>query len=219
MEFKIDLKIFIFLIIFYFTKQIEIFSIIIFFSIIHELGHLLFGILLGMKPQKMKLMPVGLSISFKLDTKNYNKKIKKGNLLELKKIIVALAGPLTNFIIIILVNFININFIDGLVIIYTNILIIIFNLIPIYPLDGGRILKGILYINFGKKISEELINKISIITICILTIISSILILYLKNINIILILSYLWFLVLNENSKFIRRKEIYLKIEESKKTH
>ena len=172
-----------------------------------------------MKPQKMKLMPVGLSISFKLDTKNYNKKIKKGNLLELKKIIVALAGPLTNFIIIILVNFININFIDGLVIIYTNILIIIFNLIPIYPLDGGRILKGILYINFGKKISEELINKISIITICILTIISSILILYLKNINIILILSYLWFLVLNENSKFIRRKEIYLKIEESKKTH
>ena len=219
MEFKIDLKIFIFLIIFYFTKQIEIFSIIIFFSIIHKLGHLLFFILLGMKPQKMKLMPVGLSISFKLDTKNYNKKIKKGNLLELKKIIVAQPRPITKFNIITLVNFININFIDGLVIIYTNILIIIFNLIPIYPLDGGRILKGILYINFGKKISEELINKISIITICILTIISSILILYLKNINIILILSYLWFLVLNENSKFIRRKEIYLKIEESKKTH
>ena len=36
MEFKIDLKIFIFLIIFYFTKQIEIFSIIIFFSIRYE---------------------------------------------------------------------------------------------------------------------------------------------------------------------------------------
>ena len=41
MRFRIDLKIFIFLIIFYFTKQIEIYAMIMLFALIHELGHLL----------------------------------------------------------------------------------------------------------------------------------------------------------------------------------
>ena len=46
MRFRIDLKIFIFLIIFYFTKQIEIYAMIMLFALIHELGHLLAGILM-----------------------------------------------------------------------------------------------------------------------------------------------------------------------------
>ena len=151
MRFRIDLKIFIFLIIFYFTKQIEIYAMIMLFALIHELGHLLAGLLMGMKPEKIELMPFGVSISFKIKVEEYNKKIKKGNMLEIKKILVALAGPLTNFIIIIIASNINIDLFKALIIIYTNFLIMIFNLLPIYPLDGGRILKGILHINFGIK--------------------------------------------------------------------
>ena len=49
----------------------------------------------------------------------------------------------------------NFNLFWGLMIIYANILLIIFNLMPIYPLDGGRILKGILYVLFGKKKAEK----------------------------------------------------------------
>ena len=45
MKFKIDLKIFIFLIIFLLTRQIEVYATIMFFAIIHELGHLLAGVL------------------------------------------------------------------------------------------------------------------------------------------------------------------------------
>ena len=45
MKFKIDLKIFIFLIIFLLTRQIEVYATIMFFAIIHELGHLLAGII------------------------------------------------------------------------------------------------------------------------------------------------------------------------------
>ena len=41
MKFKIDLKIFIFLLLFYFTRQIKIYSIMMLFGIIHELGHLI----------------------------------------------------------------------------------------------------------------------------------------------------------------------------------
>lgn len=37
------------------------------------------------------------------------------------------------------------------VVIYANLLIALFNLIPIYPMDGGRVLKEVLHIIFGKK--------------------------------------------------------------------
>lgn len=215
MRFRIDLKIFIFLIIFYFTKQIEIYAMIMFFAFIHELGHLFAGILLGMKPEKIELMPFGVSISFKINVKEYNNKIKKGNILEIKKIIVAIAGPITNLLIILLTLNLKIEIIKSLTIIYTNFLIMIFNLIPIYPLDGGRVLKGFLHINLGKRKTEEYINNISIITTIFITAISSILILYVKNISIFLIDMYLWYLVIKEYSKYKRRKYIYQKILEN----
>lgn len=215
MRFRIDLKIFIFLILFYFTKQIEIYAMIMIFAIIHELGHLLAGLLMGMKPEKIEIMPFGVSISFKINAKEYNKKIKKGNILEIKKIIVALAGPITNFIIILITSNLKINLIKSLLIIYTNFLIMIFNLLPIYPLDGGRILKGILHIIFGKRKSEKYTNIISNITVISITAISSILILYVHNIAILLIDMYLWYLVLKENSIYKKREEIYKKLLEN----
>ena len=208
MRFRIDLKIFIFLIIFYFTKQIEIYAMIMLFALIHELGHLLAGILMGMKPEKIELMPFGVSISFKIKVEEYNKKIKKGNMLEIKKILVALAGPLTNFIIIIIASNINIDLFKALIVIYTNFLIMIFNLLPIYPLDGGRILKGILHINFGIQKSEFYTNIISKITVTIITILSSVLILYIHNIAIALIDMYLWYLVIKEDIIYKKREKI-----------
>ena len=208
MRFRIDLKIFIFLIIFYFTKQIEIYAMIMLFALIHELGHLLAGLLMGMKPEKIELMPFGVSISFKIKVEEYNKKIKKGNMLEIKKILVALAGPLTNFIIIIIASNINIDLFKALIVIYTNFLIMIFNLLPIYPLDGGRILKGILHINFGIKKSEFYTNIISKITVAIITILSSVLILYIHNIAIALIDMYLWYLVIKEDIIYKKREKI-----------
>ena len=47
------------------------------FALIHELGHLLAGIILKMKPEKLEIMPFGVSIAFKIEPKDYNKKIKK----------------------------------------------------------------------------------------------------------------------------------------------
>lgn len=215
MRFRIDLKIFIFIILFYFTKQIELYGFIMLFAIIHELGHLLAGILLGMKPEKLELMPFGVSVSFKINVKEYNKKIKKANFLEVKKIIVALAGPITNFAIILITSNLKLNIVKSLIVIYTNLLIMIFNLLPVYPLDGGRILKGILHINLGKRKAEKYINNISRITVMIITAISSILILYVQNIAIIIIDAYLWYLVIKENLRLKKREEIYKKILEN----
>lgn len=215
MRFRIDLKIFLFAILFYFTKQIELYAFIMIFALIHEIGHLIAGLIMGMKPEKIELMPFGVSISFKINVKEYNKKIMKGNQLELKKIIVAIAGPLTNFLIILITNHLKVEIIKQITIIYTNFLIMIFNLIPIYPLDGGRILKGVLHINFGKNKAEKYINNISKITVVIITAISSISILYIHNIAIFIINLYLWYLMIKEDIKYKNRKEIYKKILEN----
>lgn len=215
MRFRIDLKIFIFLILFYFTKQIELYAMIMIFALIHEFGHLLAGVIMGMKPEKIEVMPFGVSISFKINVDEYNEKIKNGNVLEIKKIIVALAGPITNFIIILISCNLNLDLIKSMLIIYTNFLIMIFNLLPIYPLDGGRILKGILHIIVGKRNAEKYINTISIIMVIVITAVFSILILYIQNISIFLIDIYLWYLVIKEDFKHKRREEIYKKILEN----
>ncbi len=213
MRFKIDLRIFLFLVLFYFTKQIEMYLMILLFGFIHELGHLVVGLLVGMKPENISLMPFGLSISFKIKNKDMNIRIRKGNLLELKKIIVAMAGPLTNVLIIFISGKLQIDLFTYLMILFSNILIILYNLIPIYPMDGGRILKGIIYIILGEKKSNKYIHNVSLFIIICLTVVSSIGILYLKNIAIFLAIMYLWYMYLIENRHYRIQKNIYEIIE------
>lgn len=185
------------------------------FVLLHELGHMLAGILLGFKPNSLEIMPVGLSISFEGKVDFYNKRIKKGSLLTLKKLIIAASGPITNIIFIIFFLLFDVSplGIDRELILYANILIAIFNLIPIYPLDGGRIINGILEIIYGRKEAYEYTNKISNICIAMITAISSIAILYWKNIAILFIITYLWYLVIVENKKYKNKQEIYKRIE------
>ena len=172
MRFRIDLKLFLIVFIFIFTKQIHIYILMMIFALLHELGHLFAGILLKMKPEKIEIIPVGLTISFKVSIKDINKKIENSNMLELKKIFVALAGPTMNLIIILITKNMQIEIIKQIEIIYANICIFIFNMLPIYPLDGGRIIKGILEIKQGRKMANYHINKASIIITSLLTILS-----------------------------------------------
>lgn len=205
MRITIDLKIFLFALIFVITKQIEFYAILMIYAVIHELGHLFWGLILKLKPEAFSITPFGLQISFKAEPNLYNTKIKNGTKLCLKKMSLALAGPLTNFIIaliLIILNNIELyknSIFFGEVAIYANILIGIFNLIPIYPLDGGRILKEIISIRSGIKKSYYYINKISNITMICLMFISSILLLYIHNIAILIILVYLGYLVIKQN--------------------
>lgn len=218
MSIKIDLMIIIFLLLFCITSQLEIYLILMLFACIHELGHLCMGLILGFKPQEIQLNPIGMRIEFKTQIEEYNQKIEKGNTLAVKRAIVAAAGPMTNFLVIVIMiiaSTINEKLMLSEVcttIVYANFLIGFFNLIPIYPLDGGRIIKEILHIKQGLKKSCHNTYKISKITIVILTAISSIAILYIQNISIIIILIYLWGLVILERKKYLQKKVIYSKV-------
>ena len=210
MKIRIDLKILIFLVIFYLTNQIKIYITIMFFCFLHELGHILVGIILKMQPEKIELLPCGFSSYFKANLVDINYKIKNGNILELKKIIIAFSGPIFSFILVILSIYIDIPYVTKQDAIYSNILILIFTLMPLYPLDGGRIIKGILHIELGREKSEYIIKNISRVTIIVLTILSSVAVYYFKNIAIFLVCIFLWSIILREkNSKtldILRRK-------------
>lgn len=215
MSIKIDLMIAFFIILFCITSQIEIYLILLFFAIVHEIGHLIAGLFLGFKLKEIQINIAGIRIEFKPKIEEYNIKILKGSSLSLKRAIVTMAGPITNFLIIAilqLISIINPKFVltnIGINVVYANFLIGIFNLIPIYPLDGGRILKEGLYIFKGLKKSYIYTYKISKITIIVLTAISSIAILYLRNFAVVIILMYLWTLVFIERNRYKRKMIIY----------
>ena len=196
MKIRIDLKILFFLALFYFTKQIKIYLLVLGFAFLHELAHMLVGLLLGFKPKLIEIMPFGFSLNLTPKKEDFETKIKKSNLVELKYIYVAVAGPLLNLIIATLFSYIRLKVNSEIIdlITYSNLIIFIFNLIPIYPLDGGRVINSVLKINRGSLIANKTMKIIKKVTIILLTIASSIAILYLKNIAILLIIVYLWIL-------------------------
>ena len=214
MRLKIDLKIFLFLFLFLLTSQIEMYIILMIFAIIHELGHLIAGLILKFKPEEVKLTPVGLQIRFKIDSREYNEKIKEARSLNIKKVIIALAGPLTNLIIAvvtIIIGYFNANIQNTYIyqiIIYANFLIAMFNLIPIYPMDGGRVLNELLKIFIGNKKAYKITYIVSKTILILLTAVASILVLYIHNIAIVIILAYLWYLEVIEIRRYNRRKNI-----------
>ena len=161
----------------------------------------LHGICLGLKPESLQILPIGFCVSFKVDTRNYNKKLLKSNLLSLKKLIIAMSGPL--------VNLICIMFCNNLLIIYVNILIFVFNMIPIYPLDGGRILKNILRLLLGKEKALDITYVISNICMFMTVFVTIDIVFWAKNMSYVFIVIYIFVITIRENKKYKLRKKMY----------
>ena len=137
--------------------------------------------------------------------------------------LIAMAGPLVNLVIAIftyVIIFLNKNLETSTaeMVIYSNILIFVFNLLPIYPLDGGRIIKELIYMFNGLEQSYLYTNKISKISVIVLTALSSIGILVYKNWAILIIIVYLWVIVLKEN-KYLERRGNLLRILKNNSKH
>lgn len=186
MKVKIDLKIFLIIIFYILTRNIRIFGLTMLFILAHELGHLITGIVLGLKISKIHITILGFSIEFN----NYGKERK------FNKILIDCSGPAVNLVILIISIIINLP-----EFFYINLVLFLINLLPIVPLDGGRILKTLLSYKYSYKQTMQKIEKISKNVLIVLTFISSILVLYFKNISFFLIVIYLWCLTLKENRR------------------
>ena len=178
----------------YYINLIAITSLLL----IHELGHYTAAKLLKFKVLKIVIYPFGgITKIHDLINKDIN-----------EEILVATSGVIFQFIFYLIIVYLNhINIIrDYTLNIYTlyNNQIIFFNLMPIYPLDGSKIINLLLSKFFNYNLSNKLTIIISLIGMSLFILTSS----YNHNYSYIMVLSVL----IIYNYKFIKQlKYIYNK--------
>ena len=142
---------------------------LILFSALHELGHLLVLLLCGGQPSKLTVSFYGIGLKHEFEFP------------PIKEILFLLAGAFVNILFCLLGIKTEINF-----------PLAVINLLPLYPLDGGRVLKIILN-NFN--FSEKVFKAVTIIFVIILIAFS----VYRKNVSLILISVYIIVFSLNNS--------------------
>ena len=150
---KFDYSTIFILLVLFLCGYIRIGLMIVFIVLFHELGHILTSILFKYKVISVTIYPFG-GIT-KLD--------KDINTSPNKEMLLALSGIIMQIILIPLVKIINIH--DYNLFMKYNLSIMIFNLLPIIPLDGSIVLKSILNKFFSFKKSYKLYIIFSIIFI------------------------------------------------------
>ena len=147
--------------------------------LIHDLGHIILLKAYKYKINKITILPFGSIIN-----SNINTSIKSSRLF-----LISIMGIMMQLVLYVifyyLYNYLLINDITYNIFLFYNKLIIIFNLLPIIPLDGSKVLLSLLEVLFPYKISLYILNIISIITIIIFILTNTI------TLNLILISSYL----------------------------
>ncbi len=125
------------------TGRIFIFITYSICAVVHEIGHSLVANSIGYKLNKIKLMPFGAVVTGNIDGLKIKDEIK-----------IALAGPLINLCIGIL--FVAVWWIFPESYAFTDIVVeaslsmALINFLPVFPLDGGRIILATLSIFYGK---------------------------------------------------------------------
>lgn len=117
-----------------FLELITLFAIVL----IHEMGHLSMALLFRIKVVSVQLLPFGGVVSIE----------DHGQLTAWKEIMIAVAGPLQNGIMMMIgMGFMLLGWGDNdyiAYIIHGNMIIALFNLLPIPPLDGGKIMQSLI---------------------------------------------------------------------------
>lgn len=117
------------------------------------------------------------------------------------KIVTYLAGPIMNICFAVIFTFVPLGEDIKIKIVYTNLLLAIFNLIPIIPLDGGKILKEMLVQRMGNKEATIFMGQLTQAILVGITLLYSVAILHMKNFAFFLLILYLWYLKYVEDKK------------------
>ncbi len=137
----------IFIITGYFYNYVIFFSLIL----IHELGHVLVAYIFKWNIKSIKILPFGGVVIF---NELINKPLKE-------EFLIIIAGPIFQLLASFAIYYITK---DTLVFTYSNLLFM-FNLLPIYPLDGSRVLNIVFNVLMPFKLSFKLSIYISYLII------------------------------------------------------
>lgn len=190
MTIKIHFSFIVFLIYLFFINNIEYYLIFYFFAILHELAHIIVSYVLKVKISEINFLSVGLNVQY------------ENNISYTKEFIIASAGPIFSLALALL--FENQNFA------IINFIIFMSNMMPIYPLDGGRIIRILLVKILGYKKGITFYKVILIFSICVLIFLNLIITVYFKNYYLLVFSGYIFILANQE----LRKERVKLIIDE-----
>ena len=158
--------------------------------LLHEIGHAEMARAFKIPTRHITLYPFGGIAAIA-------KEPKAGS----EEFFIAIAGPVVNFIIagfVLPFTFLGSEIVGWILLI--NVVMGIFNLIPAYPMDGGRILRSLLATKMGKtkatKISLNVSQIFSAIFLCIG--------IFVGRIDFALIGGFLWFVINSERKRLLQ---------------
>lgn len=168
------------------TGLFKAFIIMYLIIFIHELGHIVMSLIFKYKIKKINIYPFGGYTIFEYDI----------NTPFMTEFMVFLGGILFQIIFFVITK----NLIDNSSYTYNliknyNLSILMFNMIPVIPLDGAKILNILFNKMFSFKRAHLLTIYISYIVILILLILS------IKNLNLLLMIFLLFFLIIKEHKR------------------
>lgn len=161
------------------------FSFILFFVLLHEFGHILMARKFLYPTSFVILSPIGGIAFIRLPI----------YILPYQEFWITFAGPLVNFILALFFLPFTVLFPDFKLIeffFYSNLILGCFNLLPIFPMDGGRIFRSLLQIIF--KIGIYLATKICVTVTIIIGIFFIIPAIAVGNITFVLIIIFMLYM-------------------------
>lgn len=130
----------------WFTGSISVLAMTYAIMAIHECAHLAAALCIGLRPESMTFAPFGVHLELK------NRLVRS----PADEIIVYAAGPLVNAALALIALYI------GNAELYRiNTALLIMNLLPVAPLDGGIILKRMLSYRYGAVVSRRIMKALS----------------------------------------------------------
>ena len=181
MKFKVHPLFFVFWLIFAFLGDTEFILYIFIASAFHEAAHILAYTLFGAELNSVQILPFGISAT-----------VKNAAILSCKReIICASAGPFANIVLTLLCLIPN-SIISGTeTLIYCSLALFTINILPVLPLDGGRILWFFLLSCFPYEKAKKITDIINTVLSSLILSVGTIAVIEYGNISLFMIGSYL----------------------------
>jgi stage IV sporulation protein FB len=169
---------------------LPLFCVCVLTALMHECGHIFYAQRLGYECQKVKLMPFGAAAVCDIEG------------ISIKdEVILSLCGPLVNVVMVCAIAglwwFFPETYAFTDILLYANLAMLLFNLLPAYPLDGGRVARCLLLKWAGKRAAEWVPRIFSLL----LAVGAVVAFFFFKNISLLLLGVFLAFSALEKTTK------------------